>query len=262
MYFFITTVFATIIMLASSFAVAGEIKYVGSSTIGQFMNEAAKVYTQSTFSINTEPESNGGVNATVAGRTDLGGVACDLKPEVLKKGVNAYNIGKDGIGVLVHPSNPVSELSKQQLAGIFSGVITNWKEVGGHDTAIDVYIASPKSATRKVFLELILKAMNYGGARTRTVRPDQNILEKVQGNPGGIGQLSFSFLRNAQVKLIKPDGEQATVNNVDYPILRNLNLATKGVPQGEVKRFIDWALSAKGQEIVKIHFAGIETIEK
>ena len=243
-------------LLIVEIAIAGEIQYVGSSTVGQVMKEAAKVYKKSTFNINTKPESSGGEDAAVAGRTDLGGVARELNQSALDRGVKKFLIGKDAIGILVHPSNPVSELSIKQLADIFTGSITNWKDVGGIDSDIDVYIVNPRSATRKVFSKAVLRGIKYGGKRIRTIRPDPKILEEVANNPAGIGQISFSFIGKAKVKRIKPDGQEASVNNTNYPITRNLYLVTKGEPKGEVKEFIDWTLSDEGQKIVKIHFIG------
>jgi phosphate transport system substrate-binding protein len=83
-------------------------------------------------------------------------------------------------------------------------------------------------------------------------------LEEVAKNPAGIGQLSFSFIGQAKVKRIKPDGQEASVNNTNYPITRNLYLVTKGEPKGGVKEFLDWTLSDEGQKIVKLHFIGVK----
>ncbi len=248
------------VALSMATVVAAEtIQYVGSSTVGQYMHEAVKVYTNAEFDINTEPESGGGEMATAAGRTDIGGVARDVKQEILDKGVKKFLIGKDAIGILVHPNNPVSELSFDQLRGIFSGNISNWKAVGGPDLPIDVYLVNPQSATRGVFQRVVMGDTKYGGKRITTIRPDPKIIEEVEKHPGGIGQLSFSFLGDANVKRIQPNGEEASVNNTNYPITRNLHLVTKGEPTGIVKEFIEWTLSPDGQAIVKKFFVGIES---
>jgi len=245
-------------MLSTATGAAAEtIQYIGSSTVGQYMHEAANVYANAEFDINTEPESGGGEMATAAGRTDIGGVARDVKPEILDKGVKKFLIGKDAIGILVHPSNPVSDLSFEQLRGIFSGNITNWNAVGGPDLPIDVYLVNPQSATRGVFQRVVMGDAKYGGKRVTTIRPDPKIIEEIEIHRGGIGQLSFSFLGDAKVKRIRPNGEEASVNNANYPITRNLHLVTKGEPTGIVKEFIEWTLSADGQAIVKKFFVGI-----
>ncbi|MBC8177054.1 MAG: phosphate ABC transporter substrate-binding protein [Deltaproteobacteria bacterium] len=250
---------AMIVVLAvASTGYAEVIKYRGSSTVGQFIYDAAKVYNRSTFDIDTKSESSGGEDSAATGRTDLGGVARDVRQKILDKGVKKFLIGKDAIGILVHPSNPVAKLSKEQLSSIFTGEITNWKEVGGRDIDIDVYIVNPRSATRKVFKQTVLGDKKYAGKRIKTIRPDQRIIEEVERNPAGIGQLSFSFLEGANVKRIWPDGEEPSVNNPNYPITRNLHLVTKGDPKGEIKEFIDWVLSPEGQKVVKIHFIGVK----
>lgn len=243
-----------IFSVLSGQAVADTIVYRGSSTVGRFMHDAARVYGAATLDINTRSESSGGEDSVVAGKADIGGVARDVRPEILNQGVRKFLIGKDAIGILVHPSNPVTRLSIEQLAGIFAGEITHWSDVGGKDLPIDVYIVNPRSATRSVVQRHILGDKAYGGKRIRTIRPDSRIIEMVSGNPGGLGQLSFALLKGADIKLIHPDGEAPTVNNPNYPIIRNLHLVTNGPPEGKIKDFIDWALSSKGQKVVRHHF--------
>lgn len=235
------------------------ITYVGSSTVGKFIHEASKVYTDTDFKIDTKPESGGGENATAAGKTDIGGVARDVKPEILSKGVQKYLIGKDAIGSWVNSGNPVKDLTMEQLKGIFTGTIINWKEVGGNDLPITIYIVNPQSATRKVFSKIVLSGEKYGG-NVQTIRPDTMIIDKIAADPSGIGQLSFA-LGNAHgqanaARKINIDGEVASVDNPNYQVTRPLYLITKGEPAGKVKAFIDWALSDAGQAIVKTSFVG------
>ncbi len=236
---------------------AAEISYVGSSTVGKFMQAAVDEYKASSFKINTKPESGGGENATAAGKTDLGGVAREVKPEILAKNVEKFLIGRDAIAILVNASNPVSELSMAQLKGIFTGKITNWNEVGGNDLAINVYIVNPQSATRKVFAKTVLGGAPYSGDRLQTIRPDPAVADKVAADKGAIGQLSFALVGDqSELKRLRPDGQEASVNNPAYPITRPLYLITKGAPSGEVKDFIDWTLSGAGQAVVKRYFVG------
>ncbi|MBI3585146.1 MAG: phosphate ABC transporter substrate-binding protein [Nitrospinae bacterium] len=253
-------VFITAIFIAvPSLIFAGEITYVGSSTVGEFMKEAAKVYNKSTFKIDTGPESDGGENATAVGKTDIGGVAREVKPEILAKGVKGVLIGKDAIGVLVNPANMVSDLSFAQLKGIFTGKITNWKEVGGTDLPITVYIVNPQSATRKVFTNIVLGGEDYSGKNIETVRPYPAVIDKVAADKGGIGQLSLAIIGgNKSVTKVRVNGQLSVTNNSAYPISRPLYLITKGEPKGEVKDFIDWAVSAEGQAVVKEKFIGIK----
>ncbi len=254
----------SIIMLLTSltFLFAGnQIKYVGSSTVGAFIKDAAKVYKQSAFNINTKPESGGGESATARGISDIGGVAREVKPEILKQGVKKFLIGKDAIGVLVNKSNPVDDISKENLKKIFTGKITNWKEIGGENHKITVYIVKKQSATRKVFKKVILGKEKYNGKNIQTITPDTKIVDKIASDNYGIGQLSFALVNNHglknKVKKVKISGQNATVNNPNYPITRPLHLITKGDPKGDVKKFIDWSLSVEGQKVLKKNFIGI-----
>jgi len=248
------------ILLPGVVSAKEQIKYVGSSTVGKFMYEAAKVYTKVKFNINTKPESGGGENAAAAGKTDLGGVAREVKPAILNKGVKKYLIGKDAIGAWINAENPVKWLTKTQLKDIFTGKITNWKELGGKNIPIRVYIVNPQSATRKVFSKAVMGTEKYGG-RVTTIRPDTAIIEKVAADKGGIGQLSFALgdehpLRGKVEKVII-DGQEPTVNNPNYPITRPLYLVTKGEPKGSVLAFIKWSRSEAGQKVLKRYFVGI-----
>lgn len=250
--------FATI-----SFAQAETIDYVGSSTVGTYMTAAAASYTKAQFQINTEPESGGGENAIASGNNDndLGGVAREVRPEILARGVQKHLIGYDAIGVWINRDNPLNDLTLDQLKGIFSGNIQNWKEVGGPDAGINLYIVNPQSATRKVFSSHVLGETPYGG-NIKTVRPDPAIIAKVAADPHGVGQLSFA-IGNGQpqvqfVKKLAINGQEASVMNPTYPISRPLHLITSAAPKPSVKAFIEWTLSPAGQKILTQFFVGIE----
>lgn len=250
---------AALFLLPSIVTAKNTLKYVGSSTVGKFMHDAAGAYNAVNFNIDTKPESGGGENATAAGKADIGGVAREVKPAILAKGVKKFLIGQDAIGAWVNAANPISDLSSDQLKDIFSGKITNWKDVGGKDQPINIYVVNPQSATRKVFSKKIMSDKDYGG-NVQTVRPDPMIVDKVAADAGGIGQLSFALgdthKKNGQVKKLAINGQEASVNNPNYSVTRPLYLITKGEPTGEVKAFIDWSLSADGQKIVKKYFVG------
>ena len=261
--FCVFSVFLTIVFITPSLIEAKDkIKYVGSSTVGVFMKDAANVYSNATFQINTNPESGGGETATATGKTDIGGVARAVKPGILKKGVQAVLIGKDAIGAWVNTSNPLKKLTIEELKGIFTGKITNWKQVGGNDAIINVYVVNPQSATRKVFGKVVLQGKKYFGKNIKTIRPDPAILDIIAKDKDGIGHLSFALgsghPAGNKVKKINIGEQDASVNNPNYPITRPLHLITKGKPTGATKDFINWAISKQGQAIVKKYFVGIE----
>lgn len=263
MWIWILIMASAVFMIQPSTICAKEtIKYIGSSTVGKFITEASETYLGAEFSINTAPESGGGETSTLYGKADIGGVAREVRPEILEKGVTKILIGKDAIGVWVNADNPVNSLSIDQLKAIFTGKITNWKEVGGPNLMIHVYIVNPQSATRKVFQQAVMGDAAYAGSAIQTVRPDPSVLDRVKADKSGIGQLSIALGVNhpviEKVKTIAVDGHTASVHNPGYPITRPLYLITKGIPSGQVKAFIDWALSDAGQVIVKKYFVGIK----
>ncbi|EIJ42914.1 ABC-type phosphate transport system, periplasmic component [Beggiatoa alba B18LD] len=234
---------------------AGVINYEGSSTIGKFLEDASTVYKASTFKINTVPESAGGEQCAMRNTCDLGGVAREVESRFLENGVVATLIAKDAIAALVHNDNPVQSLTKAQLKDIFTGKIKNWSEVGGEDLPIKPYVVKEASATYSVFAKAVLDNDPY--QNIEVITPDARMIPAIARERGAIGQLSFSFL--VGVKGVKPltiDGQAATVENPQYPISRPLYFTTKGEAQGEVKAFLDWALSDEGQKIVKQRFVG------
>ena len=238
-----------------SFAQAEGLRYEGSSTIGRFIRDARQAYPGSIASIKTRSESSGGELCTVMARCDIGGVARKVKPGYLKMGVVATLIGQDAIAVLVHRENPVSSLSARQLRDIFRGTIQNWKEVGGKDAPITVYITNKRSATHSVFAKKIMQGYPY---KAKVVEPDADIIKKVSADLGGIGQLSMSFLQgNTRIKLLAVNREAPSVDNAHYPITRPLYLVTKGEATEKAKPFIDWTLSPAGQRVVKHYFIGV-----
>ncbi|MCP3922683.1 MAG: hypothetical protein GY714_08870 [Desulfobacterales bacterium] len=241
---------------------AGEIRYIGSSTVGVFIQDAAKVYSASTFKINVTSESKGGEVLTARGKADIGGVARDVSQKIINMGVKKYLIGKDAIGVWVNKNNPVKNLSIKQLKDIFTGKIVNWKSVGGVDATINIYIVGPESATRKVFQDIVLKEGRYYGNKISTIRPDIKIINSVAADPYAIGQLSFSLGNNhklfSKVKKLYINNQKPSVRNPQYQITRPLYLVVKGEPKGIIKSFISWTLSDSGQKIVRKNFIGVK----
>ncbi len=236
-------------------AQAGTLTYTGSSTVGRFMEDAAKVYTDSTFIIDTLPESSGGEICSYRGKCNMGGVARPVNDRYLEKGVVATLIGQDAIAVIVHKNNYVTELTSCQLNGIFSGNISNWAEVGGPDRSIKVFIPKETSGTYKVFKEVVLRHQEYSA--TKTVSPDIKILTMVANDEAAIGQISLALIPDEEnVKSLVIDGESCSIKNNTYPITRPMYLLTKDEPKGEVKSFIDWVLSPAGQDVVKKRFIG------
>ncbi|MCU7835880.1 MAG: phosphate ABC transporter substrate-binding protein [gamma proteobacterium symbiont of Taylorina sp.] len=228
------------------------IKYEGSSTIGKFISDAAKVYTAASFEKNIDTESLGGYQCALKGSCDVGGVADSV---VAENKIQRFLIGKDAIAVIVNKRNPVNNLSKQQLKDIFTGKVNNWSQLGGEDAPIKVFTVQDSSATRHVFRKQILGTEEYHG--TEVVAPDRKIISKVTHAWGGIGQISFAFLnKKTRIKTLDIGQQKGHVHNPNYPITRPLYLLTHGKPSDKVQKFIDWSRSDEGQKVVKKRFVG------
>ena len=227
---------------------AGTIHYEGSATVGKLIDMARDEYAKSTIMMNVTTQSKGGYECVLKGNCDVGGVAGEVDPEWEKDGVEATLIGGDMLAVIVNAENPVKRLTMSQVKGVFTGGIVNWKALGGPDHPIEVLIARPNSTINRVFRAKVLEGAPYKGV---TVNPYAGIPLQVSRTPWAIGQISELFIQKEdKVRAVAIDGQEPTSDNLHYPIVRRLYLLTKGAPVGEVKDFIDWLLSDKGQKLV------------
>lgn len=260
-------------LLLPAAALAQGLGYSGSSTIGQSILEAAgarKAFEAKTglkFGLFEVPGSGKGIDALNAGKVNVAGVSRPLKAAEKSAGILGTVIGYDAVAVFVNKDNPVSDLTKEQLKGIFTGKIKNWKEVGGRDApiAVNTEIQGGKRATMEIFNELVMDKAAYGAGFKEIDLPKDQIIE-VARNPNGIGTPSFGLLAavpadvRAKVKAIAVDGVAPTHEDIQsgaYLISRPLNLATKGPPKGDVKAFVDFMLSPEGQAFVAKDFVPV-----
>lgn len=216
--------------------------------------------------------SGTGIAALINGTTNIAQCSREMKPEekaqVLKstgKEVKEFVVGLDALAVILHPSNPVSELSIDQLSGIFTGKVVNWKDVGGLDEPILVLSRERNSGTHVYFLEEIVRKGNTKGPEefgtsVLMMPSSQAIAQEVARSRAGIGYLGLGYVSN-QHKAIRvkktPDSPAVppsveTGQNGTYPIARPLYIYTAGEPEGEAKRFIDFAMSPEGQKTVAV----------
>jgi phosphate transport system substrate-binding protein len=182
-----------------------------------------------------------------------------------QKGVNPNEIkvALDGLAVVVNPNNPVSKLTTDQLAAIFTGKITNWKELGGKDEKIVLLSREVNSGTHVYFKEHVLRKNDPNSKEefapnALMLSSSQAIADEVAGNPAAIGYYGMGYISKKQKPLSiakdeKSEYEMPTIENVingRYPISRPLFLYTNGTPEGLTKKFIDFTLSKEGQDIV------------
>ena len=157
----------------------------------------------------------------------------------------------DGVAIIVHPSNPVKNLSLQQLRDVFRGRAAEWPDVGGPGREIAVVSREDGAGTRAKFEEVVM------GGRSVTVNAvalasEKAVLDYVGAVTASIGYLSSGYLTDT-VKAISVEGvplTQATVADRRYPLSRPLLLVTPEEPQGELRQFVAWTLGSEGQTIV------------
>jgi phosphate transport system substrate-binding protein len=213
--------------------------------------------------------SGTGLSSLISGSCDIAMSSRDIKEKEIAlaghKGIHPYEIkaALDGLAVVVHPDNPVGRLTMDQLAAIFTGKITNWKELGGKDEKIVLLSREVNSGTHVYFKEHVLRK-NDPNSREEfapsalMLSSSQAIADEIAGNPAAIGYYGMGYISKKQKPLSiardeKSPYEAPTIENVvsgKYPISRPLFLYTNGEPQGLVKQFVEFALSKEGQEIV------------
>ena len=203
-----------------------------------------------------------GIAALIAGSCDIAQASRPMKFDEKQKMSDAGKTAKeviiahDALAVVVHPENSVSQLTRQQLEQIYTGKITNWKEVGGADMKIVVYCRESSSGTYEFFKEHVMKNKNY--ATTVLSMPATGaIIQSVKQTKGAIGYVGLAYL-NKEVKALKVsyDGKSfvepsvANAKNKTYPIVRPLFYYYNANSEKKVKPFIDFVKSSEGQRLV------------
>ena len=222
--------------------------------------------------------SGTGIAALINGTVDIANASRKIKDEELteaqSKAVDPLEhiIARDAIAVIVNPENPVNELTLQQIADIYSGKITNWREVGGEDRPIVKLSRETNSGTHVYFLETVLRLgdkenKTLFSTDTLLLPSSEGIIAEVRQNPNAIGYDGLGYVPDdlKMIAIAKETGGAyvlpaiATVNDKTYPIARDLYMYTNGEPTGAVKEYLDWILSSEAQEIVaKLGFVPVK----
>lgn len=230
------------------------IQIAGSTSVQPVAEALAEKFEETHPNVRINVQGGGsslGISSVSQGITQIGTSSRELKPKE-KSGLTEYIIGKEGIVIAVNNNNNVSDLTKDQIKDIFSGKITNWKEVGGPDLEIHVIIREEGSGTRSAFESIVM------GKDTKT-RPDaivqsstESVKQVVKQDPGAIGFVSLAHM-SSDVKALEINGigpSEAAVADGSYEIQTPFLFVVKGEPEGIVKEFIDFTLSPEGQAIV------------
>jgi phosphate transport system substrate-binding protein len=204
--------------------------------------------------------SSVGVKSAAEGTVDIGAASRELTADEKGMGIVDTVIAKDGIAIVVHPSQTVKGLTKAQVRDIFSGKITNWSAIGGASKSIHVVSREEGSGTRAAFEEMVM-GKDALITKEAVLQPSNGAVRTtVAGDPDSIGFLSFGYL-DSSVKALDIDGKAATIENAKsgaYPIVRPLLYLTKGQPSGLAKAYIDFVLSPEGQKIVSKDYLSVK----
>ena len=212
--------------------------------------------------------SGTGISALLSGSCNIAMCSRTVKSKEIalaeKKGIHPFEtkIALDGLAIIVHPSNPVFQITLDQLSQIFTGKITNWKDLGGKDAKIVILSREVNSGTHVYFKEHVLR--NNDPASTEEFAPDalmlyssQAIADEIAQNTDAIGYYGMGYLSEHQKAVEVAKDSQSpfifpNLNNVVsglYPISRPLFFYTNGAPSGLLKKYIEFCLSPEGEKI-------------
>ena len=236
-------------------AEAGNVSLDGSTSMEKVIGSLGESFINSNpgISYTYNPTGSGsGIKAVSEGTCDIGLSSRNLKDDEKASGLTGTVLALDGIAVIVNPNNPVSDLSVEQIASIYKGEITNWKDVGGNDAEIVLIGREAGSGTRDGFESITdtKDACKYRQELTST----GDVITTVSQNPDAIGYASLASLKD-NVKALTVGGiapTEETVKDGSYVIQRPFILVTKdGVELSETaKKFFDYATSSQAAEVI------------
>ena len=237
---------------------SGEITEAGSTTVQPLAEKLAEAFSAQHPEVEITVQGGGssvGVKSAGEGTVDVGAASREVKESELQEfpDLVIHTIARDGIAIVAHPDVLLNGLTTEQVRDIFAGEITNWSAVGGPDKPIVVVSREEGSGTRAAFEEMVMGKEGPPIVDRAILQPSNGAIRTtISTTPHSIGFLSFGYL-DESVKTLAIDGVEATEANAasgDYPIVRPLNLLTKGEPAGVVKAWLDFIFSEEGQAIV------------
>ncbi len=253
-------------------AAAYSIQNVGSDTMVNLALAWAEAYQSEhadTRIAVTGGGSGTGLAALINGTVDIANASRKIKAEEIDKahanGITPreHTVARDAIAVIVHPSNPVNQLTLQQVSDIYTGQITNWREVGGENRPIVLLSRETNSGTHVFFLEEVIRLGDKNNKAlfspdTLLLPSSEGITAEVRQNPNAIGYDGLGYVtpevklvaigRDAQGPFVLPSIE--SVNARTYPIARDLYMYTDKDMSDYIRRYLEWIVGATGQRIV------------
>ncbi|HHW57681.1 MAG TPA: phosphate ABC transporter substrate-binding protein [Clostridia bacterium] len=252
----------------TSGTLSGNVTIAGSTALQPLVEQAAKLFMEkySNVSITVQGGGSGtGLTQVAQGAIDIGNsdIFAEEKLDAnTAKSLVDHQVAKVGFAVVVNKDITVDNLTQQQLVDIFTGKITNWKDVGGPDTKIVIINRPASSGTRATFKKVVLKGQEEAAGLALTEDSSGAVKKAVADTKGAISYLALSYVDNT-VKALKYEGVEPTAQNIidgKYPIWSYEHMYTKGEPTGVVKAFLDFMMSDEVQKnlIPKLGFIPIK----
>jgi len=258
----------TAAMGVATIASAGNITVKGSDTLVILAQKWAEVYMSKNPSTKIQVTGGGsgvGMAALQNKTTDLANSSRKIRGAEISECIKSfgrrpteYKVALDGLSVYVHESNPITELTVDQLGQIFTGRIKNWSQVGGPNAPITIYSRENSSGTYEFFKEHVLKGADFASS-AQTMPGTAAVLQSVAKDKNGIGYGGAAYGAGAKhLKIKKNEGSPAiepseeTVVNGTYPIWRYLYVyVNPALDKGEIAQYLNWMRSEEGQKLVK-----------
>lgn len=246
-------------MASASFA--EKLQLTGSTTVLPVAQKVAEAYMKMRPDIEISLSGGGsgnGIKAIIDGTTDFGNASRFIKDSEVQAALEKkvypvpFRIALDCIVPIVNPQNPVRNLSIEELRGIYTGKIKNWKEVGGKDMTIVVISRDSSSGTFETWGELVM-ARERVQQRALTVPSNGGLVQAVSKSPGAIGYIALGYV-SSDLKALSVNGIPGTPENTlngRYPLARELFMFTRGWPEGAALDFINFIFSPGGQALVR-----------
>jgi phosphate transport system substrate-binding protein len=245
----------------------------GSDTLVNLALAWAEAYQQVDPSVSIAVTGGGsgtGIAALINGTVDIANASRAMKDDEITaaqaNGVDPieYVVAIDALAVIVHPDNSVSELTIEQLSDIFSGRITNWRELGGNDAPIVLVSRETNSGTHVYFLEEVVRRgekdiEDIFAPQTLLMPSSVGISSEIRRNPNAIGYDGLGYVtEHEKVIALASDSNspyvlpaRETATDGSYPLARNLYMYTAGEPTGAMQEYLDWIRSPDGQVLVR-----------
>jgi phosphate transport system substrate-binding protein len=275
----ISMAIALVISLTAAASVAAPLNVAGASTTKPVVEEASKEFCKQKPDVSFIVGVGGsarGIELAGKGEVQIG-MSCRMpndKEKAAYPELKVHQIGTDANGIVVHASNPVQKITAEQVRNIYTGKITNWKELGGNDAPIVLLSVAPKHSAYEVFLEYFKLegkwennvasfkekgAADYPPVKVPTVDTTNELTASLTTKPNGIALASVGAVlalsaKGAPLKMCDLEGVPATEENIlsgKYPLPRPMLLLTKGDPDGAVKEFINYMTTEPGQKLMK-----------